>query len=143
MRAGVDAYLAECGQPDFRRIALEEAPVALGWARWEIEEKYFLSLTTASIRGLADAASSRPAGRFTARMFLAASGEAWRRHRRRSDPDEERQRAGALVMRFLEGLRQRDLRTGSGTASTAPVSPTRVPRCSTRIEPNGALDTHR
>ena len=40
MRAGVDEYLRECGQPDFRRIALEEVRVALGWVRWkEIEEK--------------------------------------------------------------------------------------------------------
>ena len=78
MRAGVDAYLSECGRPDFRRIALEEAPVALGWARWkEIEEKYFLGLAAASIRGLAEAGLiSVPPGDLTARMFLAAAGEA-------------------------------------------------------------------
>ena len=28
VRAGVDAFLTECGQPDFRRIAREEAPAA-------------------------------------------------------------------------------------------------------------------
>ena len=107
IKAGVDAYLAECGQPDFRRIALEEAPVALGWARWkEIEDKYFLGLTAASIRGLAEAGLiDVPPGDLTARMFLAAAGEAGLAIGAASDPDEERQRAGSLVMRFLEGLR--------------------------------------
>jgi hypothetical protein len=38
-------------------------------------------------------------------MFLAAAGEAGLAIGAASDPDEERQRAGSLVMRFLEGLR--------------------------------------
>src|SRR5216683_5143045 len=97
--------ISECGQPDFRRIVLEEAPVALGWARWkEIDEKYFLGLTAASIRGLAEAGLINvPTGDLTARMFLAAAGEAGLAVGAASDPDEERQRAGSLVMRFLEG----------------------------------------
>ena len=96
-----------CGQPDFRRIALEEAPVALGWARWrEIEEKYFLGFTAASIRGLAEAGLVNvPPGDLAARMFLAAAGEAGLAIGAASNLDEERQRAGSLVMRFLEGLR--------------------------------------
>ena len=32
--AGAEVFLEECGKPDFRRIALEEAPGALGWGVW-------------------------------------------------------------------------------------------------------------
>jgi hypothetical protein len=38
-------------------------------------------------------------------MFLAATSEAGLAVGAAANPDEERQRAGRLVMRFLEGLR--------------------------------------
>src|SRR5580698_7463333 len=42
MAAGVEIYLEECSEPQFRRIALEEAAAALGFGRWkEIEERHF------------------------------------------------------------------------------------------------------
>ena len=106
VRAGVDAFLTECGQPDFRRIALEEAPAALGWTRWkELEENYFLGLVKASLQGLAqDGLIDIPSDDLTARMFLAATGEAGLAVGAAANPDEERERAGRLVMRFLEGL---------------------------------------
>ena len=54
MATGIDIYLAERGEPDFRRIALEEAPAALGWSRWkEIEERYFLGALTAVLEAMA------------------------------------------------------------------------------------------
>ena len=107
VRAGVDAFLTECGQPDFRRIALEEAPAALGWTRWkELEENYFLGLVKASLQGLAqDGLIDIPSDDLTARMFLAATSEAGLAVGAATNPEEERERAGRLVMRFLEGLR--------------------------------------
>jgi AcrR family transcriptional regulator len=106
MAAGVDIYLEECTEPDFRRIALEEAPAALGWARWkEIEERYFLGLITAAVDAMVhDGQLDIPPGDLTARMLLAAMTEAGLAVAAAARPKVERRRVSALVMRFLEGL---------------------------------------
>ena len=104
---GVDAFLRACFEPRFRRIALEEAPAALGWARWkEIEERYFLGLMVASLDGLAQAGLIRiPPGDLLARMMLAALSEAGLAVAVADDPEAERARVGALVLRLVAGLR--------------------------------------
>ncbi len=104
--AGVDIYLEECSEPQFRRIALEEAPAALGWTRWkEIEERYFLGLVTAALDAMAgDGLLDIPPGDLAARMLLAAMTEAGLAAAA-ARPKAERKRVGALVMRLLEGLR--------------------------------------
>ncbi len=106
MASGVDLFLAECCEPDFRRIAIQEAPAALGWARWkEIEEQYFLGLVAGALEALAQAGLiALPSGDLTARMLLAAMSEAGLAVAASSRPDAERRRAGALVMRFVSGL---------------------------------------
>jgi AcrR family transcriptional regulator len=106
--AGAQVFLEECGKPDFRRIALEEAPVALGWARWKAsEEKYFLGLVTSALRAMAAAGQIMiPAdGDLTARMLLAALDEAGLAVGAAADPVAERQRALDLIERLLTGLR--------------------------------------
>jgi AcrR family transcriptional regulator len=106
--AGAEVFLEECGQPDFRRIALEEAPVALGWARWKAsEEKYFLGLLRSALQAMAaDGLITIPAdGDLTARMLLAALDEAGLAVGSSADPDAERQRALGLINRMLTGLR--------------------------------------
>jgi AcrR family transcriptional regulator len=107
MAAGVDVYLEQCTEPDFRRIALEEAPAALGWARWkEIEERYFLGLVVAALDAMAQEGQlDIPPGDLTARMFLAAMTEAGLAVAAATRPTAERRRVAPLVMRFLEGLR--------------------------------------
>jgi AcrR family transcriptional regulator len=104
--AGIDSYLAECCEGDFRRIAVQEAPAALGWARWkEIEEQYFLGLVTAALDALAQSGSiDLPPGDLTARMLLAAMAEAGLAVAASTEPTSERRRVGALVMRFVAGL---------------------------------------
>jgi len=104
---GVDLFLAECCQQDFRRIALEEAPAALGWQRWkELEEHYFLGLVKAGLEGLAAIGEIQlPPGDLAARMVLAASAEAGLAVAAAANPKAERKRSAALVMRFVEGLR--------------------------------------
>jgi AcrR family transcriptional regulator len=104
---GVDAFLEACLEPGFRRIALEEAPAVLGWARWkDIEERYFLGLMVASLDGLARAGLIRvPPGDLTARMLLAAISEAGLAVAAADDPDEERTRVGVLVGQLVRGLR--------------------------------------
>jgi AcrR family transcriptional regulator len=107
MATGVDIYLAQCTEPDFRRIALEEAPAALGWARWKaIEEDYFLGLVTAALVAMVGAGQlDLPPGDLTARMLLAAMTEAGLAVASSARPVEERRVVGALVMRLLDGLR--------------------------------------
>lgn len=105
--AGTDVFLAECWEQEFRRIALEEAPVALGWARWKaIEERYFLGLVIAGLDGLARAGQiDIPPGDLTARMFLAAMAEAGLAMAAAAEPKAAREDIRVLVMRFLNGLR--------------------------------------
>jgi AcrR family transcriptional regulator len=107
MARGIDLFLAECTEADFRQIALLEAPGALGWARWkQIEEHYFLGLVAAALDGLVEAGHiDIPSGEVTARMVLAAMAEAGLAVAEAPDPATERQRVGALVMRLLAGLR--------------------------------------
>jgi AcrR family transcriptional regulator len=105
--AGADVFLGECGKPDFRRIALEEAPVALGWARWKAsEEKYFLGLLGSALRAMASAGliTIPGDGDLTARMLLAALDEAGLAVGSSSDPEAERRRALDLITRMLTGL---------------------------------------
>ena len=107
MATGVDLFLAECCEADFRRIAVQEAPAALGWARWkEIEEQYFLGLVASALESLAQAGLiALPSGDLTARMLLAAMSEAGLAVAASPRPAAERRRAGALVMQFVSGLR--------------------------------------
>jgi len=106
---GADVFLDECCRPDFRRIALEEAPVALGWARWRAtEEQYFLGLVSAALGAMAEAGLiTLPAeGDLTARMLLAALNEAGLSVGSAPDPQAERARAGDLIERLVSGLRR-------------------------------------
>jgi AcrR family transcriptional regulator len=107
MSAGIDAYLRECCEPEFRRVALQEAPRALGWARWrEIEERYFLGTFQASLDAMvANGLIEVPPGEMTARVVMAASTEAGFVVAEARHPNAARKRAHALVMRILEGLR--------------------------------------
>jgi len=78
MAAGTAVYLDFCTRPDFGRIALQEAPVALGWNRWRaIEERFFLGLISTGLQGMAQAGLiTIPPGDIAARMLLAALSEA-------------------------------------------------------------------
>jgi AcrR family transcriptional regulator len=106
VEVGIDQFLHECGEEDFRRIALEEAPAALGWIRWkEIEEKYFLGLVKGALDGLVGiGAIEIPAGDLTARMLLAAMGEAGLAIAASTSQAVERERARQLILRILHGL---------------------------------------
>ena len=106
MAAGIDSFIAECCEADFRRIALQEAPAALGWDRWkQIEERYFLGLVTAGLEGLAQAGLiDIPSVDLAARIFLAAVSEAGLAVAAADNPRAERRPAAALLMRLLRGL---------------------------------------
>ena len=54
--ANIDAFLAACAEPDVHRIALLEAPAALGWERWRaICFKYGVGNVERVLQSLMDA----------------------------------------------------------------------------------------
>jgi AcrR family transcriptional regulator len=108
--SGIDVFLAQCCEPDFRRIALLDAPAALGWARWkEIDEQFFLGLMKS---GLDDLVSTGryviPDADLTARVLLAALTEAGLAAATAPRPKVEVKRAKAVIERLLHGLRRPD-----------------------------------
>ncbi len=60
MRAGISAFLDECAEPEFQRIALHDAPAVLGWDRWrEIAAANGLGLIEASLAAAIEAGEVR------------------------------------------------------------------------------------
>jgi AcrR family transcriptional regulator len=56
MKAGVEAFLDECAQPELRQVALIDAPAVLGWERWrEIGAANGLGLIEASLAAAMEA----------------------------------------------------------------------------------------
>jgi AcrR family transcriptional regulator len=107
--AGIDTFLIECLDPQFRRIALQEAPAALGWKRWkEIDETFFLGLMKG---GLADLASTGyfeiPDEDLTARVLFAALTEAGLSAASAPDPTAALDVARALLSQLIDGLRKK------------------------------------
>jgi AcrR family transcriptional regulator len=53
LRAGGHAFLGQAQDGAVRRVALLDAPAALGWKRWrEVEERYGLGLIKATLRAV-------------------------------------------------------------------------------------------
>src|ERR1700761_3341546 len=88
MKAGVAAFLDECAEPGFQRIALHDAPAVLGWDRWrEISASNGLGLIEASLIAAIEAGEIRPLpGKPTAPLLLGALDEAAMLQARSSDP---------------------------------------------------------
>lgn len=108
MAAGTAAYLEFCTQPKFRRIALQEAPIALGWSRWrELKEQLSLGMIAAGLGRMAKAGLiTIPPGDIAARMLLAALSEAGMAVAA-APPDQqttERQHAAQVADDFLRSL---------------------------------------
>ncbi len=60
MKAGVEAFLDECAEPELRQIALHDAPAVLGWERWrEIGAVNGLGLIEASLAAAIEAGEIR------------------------------------------------------------------------------------
>ncbi|HVS98996.1 MAG TPA: TetR/AcrR family transcriptional regulator [Solirubrobacterales bacterium] len=88
MKAGVAAFLDECAEPGFQRIALHDAPAVLGWDRWrEISATNGLGLIEASLVAAIEAGEIRPLPvKPTAHLLLGALDEAAMLLARSSDP---------------------------------------------------------
>ena len=78
MKAGIEAFLDECAEPELQRIALHDAPAVLGWDRWrEIAAANGLGLIEASLAAAVEAGEIRELPiKPTAHLLLGALDEA-------------------------------------------------------------------
>ena len=78
MKAGIEAFLAECEKPELRQVALHDAPAVLGWERWrEIGAANGLGLIEASLAAAVEAGELRPLPvKPTAHLLMGALDEA-------------------------------------------------------------------
>jgi AcrR family transcriptional regulator len=106
LRAGCRAFLVECLDPTFRKIALIEAPAALGWEEWrEIDARYGFGLLQAGVEAAMDAGRLRrmPLDHVS-HLLLAALSEAALLIGRVEDPPAEFDEIAGAFDALLDGL---------------------------------------
>jgi AcrR family transcriptional regulator len=105
MKAGVEAFLDECAEPELQRIALHDAPAVLGWDRWrEIAAANGLGLIEASLTAAIEAGEIRPLpAKPMAHLLLGALDEAAMLVARSDDP-ASRAEVTAVLLLLLDGF---------------------------------------
>jgi AcrR family transcriptional regulator len=106
LRAGAEAWLDACAEPDVQRIILLEAPAALGWERWrELGMRYGMGLVEGALTA-AMAAREIPDQpvRPLAHVLIGALDEAALYVARAPDPQQARTEVGAVLDTLLAGL---------------------------------------
>jgi AcrR family transcriptional regulator len=105
MRAGIEAFLDECAEPELRQIALHDAPAVLGWDRWrEIGAANGLGLIEASLAAAVEAGEIRPLPvKPMAHLLLGALDEAAMLVARSESPDS-RAEVTAVLLALLESF---------------------------------------
>ncbi len=100
---GIDLFLAACRDPRYLRVAVLEAPAALGWERWrQLEADYLLGVVTDSLTALlgkeaaGDLAPLVVGAASAAGLALGTAGA--------SRSAGERQRLAGLVARMVDSL---------------------------------------
>lgn len=106
IRIAVTAFFDLTLEPGRARIALIEAPVALGWDEWrEIDMRYGLGLTCAALGAAMDAGRmARMPLRPLAQMLVAALGEAGIMIATSKDPAAARAEVEPSLMAMIDGL---------------------------------------
>jgi AcrR family transcriptional regulator len=109
LRAGCRAFLTECLDPAFRRIALVEAPAALGWEEWrEIDARYGFGLLKSAVGAAMDAGRLRPMALDPlAHLLLAALSEAALLLGQAEDPEGRFEEVAGSFDALLDGLEVR------------------------------------
>src|SRR3954452_1213485 len=105
MKAGIEAFLEECAQPELRQIALHDAPAVLGWERWrEIGAANGLGLIEASLAAAIEAGEIRELPvKPMAHLLLGALDEAAMLLARDERP-EARAEVTEVLVALLEGF---------------------------------------
>lgn len=104
----LDSFLDTCTDPVYGRIVWQEAPIAMGWTRWEeLENKFAFGLIEEHVRALVDS------GRIvdlpvdtTSRLAFSMLGGAGQALSRAGEADKPRLRAEyrTVITRMLAGL---------------------------------------
>lgn len=105
MKAGIEAFLDECAEPELQRIALHDAPAVLGWDRWrEIAAANGLGLIEASLAAAIEAGEIRALPvKPLAHLLLGALDEAAMLIARDDDP-VARAEVTAVLLALLESF---------------------------------------
>jgi AcrR family transcriptional regulator len=105
MKAGIEAFLDECAEPELQRIALHDAPAVLGWDRWrEIAAANGLGLIEASLAAAIEAGEIRALPvKPLAHLLLGALDEAAMLIARDEDP-AARAEVTAVLLALLESF---------------------------------------
>jgi len=105
MKAGIEAFLDECADPELQRIALHDAPAVLGWDRWrEIAAANGLGLIEASLNAGIEAGEIREIPiKATAHLLMGALDEAAMLIARDAD-DDRRAEVTAVLLAMIESL---------------------------------------
>jgi AcrR family transcriptional regulator len=105
MKAGIEAFLDECAEPELRQIALHDAPAVLGWERWrEIGAAHGLGLIEASLDAAIAAGEIRKLPvKPLAHLLLGALDEAAMLIARSEDP-EGRAEVTEVLLTLLESF---------------------------------------
>jgi AcrR family transcriptional regulator len=105
MRAGIEAFLDECAEPELRQIALHDAPAVLGWDRWrEIGAANGLGLIEASLAAAIEAGEIRELPvKPMAHLLLGALDEAAMLVARSEDPSS-RAEVTTVLLALLESF---------------------------------------
>jgi AcrR family transcriptional regulator len=106
LRVGCRAFLDACLDPVFRRIALVDAPSALGWERWRsIDARHGFGLLVAGLRAAADRRRvSREYLEERAHLLLAALIEAALLIGHSDEVDATREAMGTLIDEHIDAL---------------------------------------
>ncbi len=104
----LDTFLDICADPVYGRVVWQEAPIALGWARWEeLENKFAYGLIEQYVRGLIEGGHIEPTPLETttriAFSMLGAAGQALAGAEESEKPRLKSEFA-AVIGRLLAGL---------------------------------------
>ncbi|HVQ58853.1 MAG TPA: helix-turn-helix domain-containing protein [Solirubrobacterales bacterium] len=105
MKAGIEAFLDECAEPELQRIGLHDAPAVLGWDRWrEIAAANGLGLIEASLSAAIEAGEIRSLPvKPMAHLLLGALDEAAMLVARSEDPGKRRE-VTTVLLALLESF---------------------------------------
>ena len=107
--SALDAFLDRCCDPVYGKLVWREAPIALGWVRWQAaEEQYAYGLVEQLIKALVDGGDidDQPL-ETTTRLVFGMVGTAGMALAEASDVDKPRLKAeyAAVIGRMATGLR--------------------------------------
>ncbi|WP_290050379.1 TetR/AcrR family transcriptional regulator [Amycolatopsis solani] len=107
--AALDAFLDRCCDPVYGRLVWQEAPIALGWLRWQAaEEQFAYGLVEQLIKALVDGGDidDQPL-ETTTRLVFGMLGTAGMALAEASDVDKARLKAeyASVIGRMAAGLR--------------------------------------